>query len=430
MKNFFSKGILQHVSIFLLAGTIAVCFNACSKSSSTNNPTSPDNGAGIGPDGGTVTSADGKVSLVIPAGALSTTQEIAIAPDSNGCPQAIGAGYSLTPNGLTFNAPASLTWHYADSIPGSTAAIMGLAYQDNAGDWYGVSGGAVDTTQRTLTVPISHFSVWGTYVPYSITPSSAVVFTGESLAFQVSETGGPASGPAASPVKLNPFATLAAQWSVSGGGTINPSFGSPVTYTAPAQMPSPNLVLLYAKLPVPNQPDYTVGATIHVVAKDWKLSISDSLVWSCPSIITYTYANGGYLDFEVSPTGNHEITAYPWFADPASGVYNEALCPQFAPLVTSYHLNMGHDLKINGLTGYYDEASNTFHISVDESYRSLPGWDVTFKVGDPAHEDIADGNEFTSVLPLLKPMATQSYLDDHSSGAYLEHITTTLTAQP
>src|SRR5665213_311315 len=235
---------MRNLKVVVVTSCLALVL--CSCHSSSTNPPATSGGAGIGPNGGSVTSADGKVTVVIPAGALSSTQQIAITSDSNGCPQAIGAGYSLTPNGLAFNAPVSLTWHYADSIPGSTAAILGLAYQDNAGDWYGVTGGTVDTTQRTLTVPISHFSIWWTYVPYSITPSRAMVLTGQSLAFQVNETGGPASGPAGPPTKLNPFATLVAQWSVSGGGTLDQTSGPTVKYSAPAQMPSPNLVLLFA----------------------------------------------------------------------------------------------------------------------------------------------------------------------------------------
>ncbi|HEY3875795.1 MAG TPA: hypothetical protein VGM92_09980 [Candidatus Kapabacteria bacterium] len=419
----------RYLMSFFSAIAISFALASC-HSSSTNPPSS--GGSGIGPDGGTVTSADGKVTLVIPAGALSSNQTIAISTktDSNTCPQASGPEYDLTPNGLTFSKPVMLTLNYDSTLPGSTAEIIGVASQEDTGGWYGWTGGTVDTVHQTVTVPITHFSSASAYVPYAITPSQDVVFTGESLAFEVNATGAPAVDAAGNPVELNPFAPLIATWQVSGGGTIdNPGPTSIVNYTAPAEMPSPNVVTLAAKVPGLGSQTFLILAFIHVVSKNWKMSVTDSMIWSCPSIITYTYVSGGYLDFEISPSGDHEITGYSWFADP-TGLYNESLCPQLAPLVASHKLTLGSDTKLNGITGNYDPASNRFHFSLDETYRNLPGWDVTFTTGETSHQDLADGNEYTWPSPFSTPMQTQSYLDDHSSGAYFEHTTFTLTAQP
>ncbi len=200
----------------MLTLAIASC-----KSSSTNPPSTPTGGAGIGPNGGTVTSADGKVTLVIPVGALSSTQNIAIisSTDSNTCPQKVGTLYSLMPNGLQFSKPATLTLPYDTTMIGASAELVGVAYLDIDGSWYGVTGGSVDTVHRTVTVPISHFSNWSANLSFEITPASSVVLTGTSLGFEVNQVGRPANDPSGQPVKLsNPFALVAAVWKVNGTG--------------------------------------------------------------------------------------------------------------------------------------------------------------------------------------------------------------------
>src|ERR1035438_354521 len=62
--------------------------------------------ASIGPTGGSLTSSDGRVQLMIPAGALSQTTTISIQPIINLCPGGIGLAYDLQPNGTKFAVPA------------------------------------------------------------------------------------------------------------------------------------------------------------------------------------------------------------------------------------------------------------------------------------------------------------------------------------
>ena len=55
----------------------------------------------IGPGGGTITSADGRVSLTFPAGALETNQTISIQPIENKLPSgASNSAYRFLPHGL------------------------------------------------------------------------------------------------------------------------------------------------------------------------------------------------------------------------------------------------------------------------------------------------------------------------------------------
>ena len=70
-------------------------------------------GTPIGPDGGSVTSADGKLTLEIPAGALSETVGVEIEvvdPATLDLDGSLLAGeiYELAPDGIEFSAPVQI----------------------------------------------------------------------------------------------------------------------------------------------------------------------------------------------------------------------------------------------------------------------------------------------------------------------------------
>src|SRR5688572_11677470 len=63
----------------------------------------------IGAGGGSLVSADGKVSLTVPAGALTGDVEIAIQPVDVAAPSSARSRvYELTPHGQQFLAPVTL----------------------------------------------------------------------------------------------------------------------------------------------------------------------------------------------------------------------------------------------------------------------------------------------------------------------------------
>jgi hypothetical protein len=114
--------------------------------------------------GGTVTSTDGKVSLVIPAGALANPVAITITPATVPAHARLipGTAYTFQPDGLRFAVPARLTIRY-DSIPAalvSQAAFAWLHHREGD-DWVAVTGEPVDTLQRVLSGQITGFSQYG-----------------------------------------------------------------------------------------------------------------------------------------------------------------------------------------------------------------------------------------------------------------------------
>lgn len=118
----------------------------------------------VGAAGGQVTSSDGKVGLTFPAGALVSGAPISITPVMTPPP---GAGswspvVDLGPNGQTFTEPVTLTLAYdPDLLPdGIVPSALGVYTFDGTG-WVPVPGAIPNEIDNTLSVPISHFSVYG-----------------------------------------------------------------------------------------------------------------------------------------------------------------------------------------------------------------------------------------------------------------------------
>jgi hypothetical protein len=126
----------------------------------------------IGPEGGVVSSADGNVSLTIPAGALSQATTISLQPIENKAFLGIGPAYEFSPDGLKFAKPAQLVVKYAaGSLDGTSPEAIGIAFQDEKRVWQGKMA-KVNTTEGTFTASVPHFSSWAFFKYYSLTPES------------------------------------------------------------------------------------------------------------------------------------------------------------------------------------------------------------------------------------------------------------------
>ena len=136
----------------------------------------------IGPAGGTLNSSDGKLSISIPAGAVTTETEIAIQPAQDASGESFGPVYQLSPEGTTFPQPVTLTWHFSDgdlSITNLDNLIVRTKPVN--GIWHPQSDAQRDETAHTISVATSHFSQWGLAMSLRIEPSQAKVFAGDSI---------------------------------------------------------------------------------------------------------------------------------------------------------------------------------------------------------------------------------------------------------
>jgi hypothetical protein len=126
----------------------------------------------IGPSGGVIRTADGKVSLTIPSGALSQPTTISLQPIENKAFLGIGSAYEFSPDGLKFAKPAQLTLQYeAGSLAGTSPEAIGIAFQDEKRTWQGTAA-EVNVNEGTFTASVPHFSSWAFFKYYSLTPES------------------------------------------------------------------------------------------------------------------------------------------------------------------------------------------------------------------------------------------------------------------
>jgi hypothetical protein len=116
----------------------------------------------IGPAGGTVATADGQVTLRVPAGALAATSAVSLQPITSTALGAVGGAVRARPEGIHFARQVTLVFRGpATYASGTSIADLGVAYQDASGFWFRVKDVQRDAAANTLTVTTQHFSDWG-----------------------------------------------------------------------------------------------------------------------------------------------------------------------------------------------------------------------------------------------------------------------------
>jgi hypothetical protein len=126
----------------------------------------------VNKDGGSLRSSDGMVELIIPAGAVSKKTDISILPIKNLMTNGNGNAYRLEPSGIQFQKPVQLIFHYDDDeFKDSMQLLMGIAMQDDKGQWYSLKNFALDTIAKTIRGDINHFSDWSSFTKIKIDPS-------------------------------------------------------------------------------------------------------------------------------------------------------------------------------------------------------------------------------------------------------------------
>lgn len=214
--------------------------------------------ATIGAAGGTLTSSDSRLTITVPAGALSTDTEVGIQPITATAPGALGSGYRLTPDGTTFAAPVTLTFKYsADEAAAMIEPLLRVATHDASGHW-NVPSATHNAAQRALSVTTTHFSDWSFVGGVQIVPASAAVMVKKELPLRVVDCGeAPDPSDATAPPVLrecNSVLVDTTPWSVNGVSNGNASVGtmrnlnSVGVYTAPVTVPAQNPVAVSTDL--------------------------------------------------------------------------------------------------------------------------------------------------------------------------------------
>lgn len=222
--------------------------------------------------GGTLASADGSLSVEVPAGAFATPQTVSIQEISDEAHGATGHAFRITPEGLHSALPMTLRFHYtADDVAGTTPALLSVAWQDAQGRWRVYKQPQRDTATQTLSVQTTHFSDWSMIAGARLLPATASVKVGHSVALAIKYCEQVALGDDDADALLvsllakcesNPLVSLGASgWAVNGTPGGSPGSGVVVadadtssglaTYTAPAKKPAQNPVAVSVNYTAP-----------------------------------------------------------------------------------------------------------------------------------------------------------------------------------
>lgn len=130
----------------------------------------------IDANGGQLTSADGTLQVIIPAGALASAKEISIQAVTNQLPGGVGNAYRLLPHGEQFSKPISIVVKYkVEDLKSTIAEFLDIAYQDADGSWLALTNPVLDKVNRKITVTTTHFSDWTFFKSLELNPAEATV---------------------------------------------------------------------------------------------------------------------------------------------------------------------------------------------------------------------------------------------------------------
>jgi hypothetical protein len=272
--------------------------------------------ATIGPEGGSVRSEDGRMTLRIPAGALAAPTSVSLEPSGAAVTNGLGSGYALTVDGAAFAKSPIATFRYGrEDLEGSSAEWLGLGYQ-SGGTLYGLAGPSCDTAVRTISAPLagtpassyrreplSIFQIDLSPIVYlKLTPGAASTLSRGTVTFQLTGIERPIfQGQGPNPI-LRPVdfsrETLSG-WSInriSGSGspgTVARVGPSTFTYTAPDQVQCDDVVEIQVHVARPAG-DVTASARVRHFPRDWR-------VWAqAHAVVNYCTTGTGGARFKVT----------------------------------------------------------------------------------------------------------------------------------
>ncbi len=257
----------------------------------------------IGKEGGSFTSSDGTMRLLVPEGAVSKKTTFSIQPTTSHMPNGSGKAYQLEPSGINFQKPLQVIFYYPDrEAEGGSPDLLRIAVQDDKGQWSSTKA-TIDSVAKTLTIETWHFS---TFVPYhsaEINPSSARVKVNGSLRLRITNIMNIDYGTCfGCPLVVK---TESAEiWKVNGipkgngtVGLISASQNYTAIFQAPAQVPSQNPVAVtvqenfYNYAPGKEYNVYTLVSNITIYEDGYEVKMVAALKGGSPNawggVVTY-----------------------------------------------------------------------------------------------------------------------------------------------
>ncbi len=344
--------------------------------------------ATIGPAGGSVQSADGRFTLLVPAGALTSPTPLSISAATNDAPQGVGIAYVLAPANPAFAKPVLARVTYGpDDVSGSGSAALAIASHQPDG-WYSLGDGLLDPDRRTLTVALPAGGTSGSarraLVPWTdgrfaifqawqIAPKATSVLQGGTLHFAATYTGQPSSVPCITPFcyqKIQTPSGVNLKWHAE-YGSVSPDSGTATTYTAPCDRVGE--IAVYFSIGFASIPGYTWAypngrATASVFARTWQLKMEQSKTGLCPTGTFLSWTSKEVVQFNVQDGGGavanlHKVDG--------NGILNAASACFDSGVCTFNYVDDWPLVTVNSVTGVLDLQSKgmVFTVSYTEEAR-------------------------------------------------------------
>ncbi|HEY3280783.1 MAG TPA: dockerin type I repeat-containing protein, partial [Armatimonadota bacterium] len=336
-----------------------------------NSPGTPSDGSvTLGPDGGILSSSDGRLRAVVPAGALARSTKLSVSFVDNGAPLGVGKAFSLQPEGITFSKPVALTFAFTDDdLNGSAPEHLRVAYEDAQGLWHGLKVMSVDPVAHTITVSTTHFSKWAMYERYSMVPGYKDVLAGLNASFQILEApADPTDGSDAPKLPPTPQSMLFSNPMVNGipggnssVGTFKALPGKKATYGAPQKAPGQNPVTLSATITTEDLANVILISRVRVIPRDWSASFEYKRTKSCgPGGLDNWEQNDGWVaDFSLNDDFQI-VNASSSLAYLAT--FNGGSC---MPQAFSVQHVQGRPMEFGTIRGSYVPGTGQFNMSVE-----------------------------------------------------------------
>ena len=209
----------------------------------------------IGAAGGTIQSADGKIAVQVPAGALNAAVSFSVQQVTNTLEGSKGKAFRLLPEGAEFLKPVTVSYSFGEQeLKGSISDALYLAYQNQEGYHYLASQTLLDEQANKLTVQTTHFSDWTVVELMTVVTDTNQVKPGGvanlRLMWQLGSLLAPLTQdqPIGDLVDYDGYVSKVSWTLSSGKGKIQPD-GIACAYTAPGQVPAENPAVVSVSVP-------------------------------------------------------------------------------------------------------------------------------------------------------------------------------------
>ncbi|OQX60092.1 MAG: hypothetical protein B5M52_01195 [Helicobacteraceae bacterium 4484_230] len=131
---------------------------------SSSSSTGSSNSAGT--QNNIITSTDKNASLLIPEGTADPSTVFSVTKNQNEPEHTVGNAYTLSPEGVHFNKPVTLTLSYTnDDVPAGAQSYELKMGRESAGEWQTLDSAVHNPFRQTFSADLTGFSTYGIFWP-------------------------------------------------------------------------------------------------------------------------------------------------------------------------------------------------------------------------------------------------------------------------